>query len=103
LKEQLLPLIQNIESYIYDAHQKAVRDGKPTRKRARALVASTAAIEAAQAHANDDNNEQIGTGERSSNRLNKKKRLSTRAPLSDCSNVPSLATKVKNILRSVFF
>ena len=102
-KALLLPLIQNIEPEIFAAHNKAVDDGKPTRKRARALAASNAAIEAAQAHANDENNEQIGTGERSSNRLNKKKRLSTRAPLSDCSNVPSLATKVKNIFRALLF
>lgn len=46
-----------------------------TRKRARALATSNATIEAAQAHANDENNEQIRTGERSSNRLNKKKTL----------------------------
>ena len=34
-KAQLLPLIQNIEPEIFVAHNKAVQDGKPLRKRAR--------------------------------------------------------------------
>ena len=54
-KAALLPLIQNIEPEIFDAHNMAVEDGK----RARALAASNATIEATQAHAN---NEQIRTG-----------------------------------------